>query len=126
MPAGLDIVADPDEIVVIDEDTVSVVAPLVIRTVAAPALHHLAGLVEFDHRRRRHAADHVRCRRRALLAGIERAGALIDPDVVLRIDENAADGADNPVARQGLRPSWIDPEFPRLRPRRPQPCDGNS
>src|SRR5262249_10564656 len=115
MPAALDVVADPDEIVMVDEDTVSVIAPFVIGTVAAPALHPLAGLVEFDHRRRRHAADYVRCGRRALLAGIERARALIDPDVVLRIDENAADGADDPIARQGLWPGGIDRKFWRLR-----------
>jgi hypothetical protein len=120
VPAGLDIVADPDEIIVVDEDAVAVIAPLVIGAVAAPALHHLAGLVELDHRRRRHAADHIGRGRGALLAGIERAGALVDPDMVLRIDGDAADGADDPVPRQRLRPCRVDQEFRRLRQRRPQ------
>src|ERR1700730_3502534 len=115
MPASLDIVADPDEIVVIDEYTVPIIAPFVIGTVPTPTLHHLAGLVELDHRRRRHTADHVRRRGRALLAGVERAWALVDPDMVLRVDEDAADGTDDPVARQRLRPGWVDLEFWRLR-----------
>ena len=115
VPAALDVVADPDEIVVVDEDAVAVVAPLVIGAVTAPALHHLAGRVELDHRRRRHAADHVRRRRRALFPGIERARALVDPNVVLRIDRDAADGADDPVARQRQRPGRVDREFRRLR-----------
>src|SRR5215510_14273195 len=111
VPAGLDIVADPDEVVVIDMDAVPVVAPRVARAIAAPALHHLAVLIEFDHRRRRHTAFHVRRGRRALLARIERAWALVEPDVVLRIYRDAADFANDPVVRQCLRPARIDLEF---------------
>jgi hypothetical protein len=55
VPASLDIVADPDEVVVVDMDAVPVVAPGIARAIAAPALHHLAVLIELDHRRRRHA-----------------------------------------------------------------------
>src|ERR1700719_1935160 len=125
VPTGLDVVADPDEIVVVDEDSVPVVTPFVIGTVPTPALHHLAGLVELDHRRRRHTADHVRRRRRALLAGVERAWTLVDPDMVLRVDEDAADGANDPVARQRLRPGWVDLEFWRLRQGRLQQHGGH-
>src|SRR5262249_17498204 len=88
-----------------------VVAPGIAWAVAGPALHHLAVLIELDHRRRRHAAFHVRCGCGALLARVERTRALVDPDVVLRIDRDAADGADDPVARQRLRPAWVDLEF---------------
>jgi hypothetical protein len=56
----------------------------------------------------------------AFLAGVERAWALIDPDMVLRVDEDATDCADDPVAWQGLRPCRIDREFWRLRERWPQ------
>ena len=59
VPAGRDVVGDPDEIVVVDVDAVAVIAPLVIGAVAAPALHHVAVRIEFDHRRRRHAAFHI-------------------------------------------------------------------
>src|SRR5262245_46935163 len=111
VPAGLDIVADPDEVVVIDVDAVPIIAPGVARTIAAPALHDLAVLIELDHRRCRHAAFHVRRSCGALLACIESAGTLVDPDMVLRIDRDAADGADDPVARQRLRPAWVDLEF---------------
>ena len=51
VPAALDIVANPDEVVVVDVNAVPVVTPLVVGAVAAPALHHLAILIELDHRR---------------------------------------------------------------------------
>src|SRR2546423_6450636 len=112
MPAGgLDVVADPDEIIVVDMDAVTVVAPLVVRAVAAPALHHLAVLVEFDHRRRRHAAFDVAVGRGALFAGVEGARTLVDPDMILRVNGDAADGTDDPVVRKRLRPGGIYGEF---------------
>src|SRR5262245_10857414 len=42
------------------------------------------------------------------LAGFERACAMNDPDVILRIDRHADGLAKNPVVRQRLRPKRID------------------
>ena len=44
------VAADPDEVVVVDEDAVLVLLPVVALAGAAPGLHDLAVLVELDHR----------------------------------------------------------------------------
>ena len=111
----LGIAADPDEVVVVDENAMLVGGPFVALTGAAPGLHDIAGLIELDDRRRRDAAAHARRRSAALLAIGQRAGAVHDPDMILRVDIDAADLADDPIVRQRLRPSGVDLELRRLR-----------
>ena len=52
----------------------------------------------------------VACR----FAGLERAGAMDDPDVILRVDRHADRLAEHPFVRQRLRPQRIDFEVRRL------------
>src|SRR5262249_14889714 len=96
----------------------------------APGLQQVARLVELKDRRRRETAPgHLTVRTgvtdgadriavRVLAGGAERAGVgrverartVIDPDVVVPIDEQPADVADDPVVRQRFRPAWINDE----------------
>jgi len=71
--------------------------PVVAFPGPAPRLDDVAVLIEFDDRRRRLATLDVWRRRGALLARVERSGTLVDPDVILRIDEDAADLAEDPL-----------------------------
>src|SRR5690606_1468034 len=97
---------------------------------AAPRLKEVALFVELEDRRRGYAAARVlpvgpgmaegahritvgvRAHRseRAGLVGVQRTGTMIDPDVVVLIDEQTADLPEPPVVRQGLRPTGIDGE----------------
>ena len=77
----------------------------------APALDHLAVLIELDHDGRGLAAG---AHRRLLLLvelflgqGLRQVG---DPDVVLAVDEHAGDRAHDPVIGELLRPGGIDRE----------------
>ena len=76
--------ADPDEVVVVDEDAVRVarVDRDVLRRIA-PALHDVAGRIELDHRRRRRAAraDRRLLHRGRLLLG-QRLRQVRHPDVI--------------------------------------------
>ena len=68
--------------------------------------------VEFHDRRRGHAAFRPRrVLRRALLVLGQRTRPMNDPDMVLRIDRDAADLAHDPVVGQRLGPERIDLEF---------------
>ena len=71
-------------------------------------------LIEFEDRRRRHAAfvSGLRRRRRADLRarGHRVVAAVHDPDVILRVDGNAGDGSEQPVVGKRLRPERIDLE----------------
>src|SRR4029078_1269543 len=63
----------------------------------------------------RRADLRVRRRRRGwALRGLERARAMDDPDVLLRVDGHADRLSENPLVRQRLRPQRIDLE-PRCR-----------
>ena len=102
----------PDEIIVIDVDAVLGRRPIVALARPAPVLHQVAGLIEHQHRRGRHAAPH---RRRTFLgralALVERTRALHDPDIVEAVGADARDLAEQPVVRQRLRPERIDLEL---------------
>ena len=115
---ALAVAAEPDKALVVDQDGVLLQRPVVAEVVAgaAPRLHDVAGLVEHQHRRRRHAAFRARrIERCAFLVVGQRARPLKHPDVVLRVDGDAADLAEDPVVRQRLRPVRIDPERRALR-----------
>ncbi len=77
-------------------------------------LDECAGLIELEHRRRRKTAlvGGRRVRGRAhLRSRVERVGAAVDdPDVVLRVDRDAGDRAEEPVIRQRLGPERVDLE----------------
>src|ERR1700728_5377875 len=80
-----------------------VIAEIIAR--AAPRLHHLAGLIEHQHRGPRHTAFRARrIKRRAFLVVGQRARPLEYPDIVRGVDGNAADLAENPVVRHGFGP----------------------
>jgi hypothetical protein len=114
----LGVAADPDEIVVVDEDPVLVGGPLITLTGTAPGLDDLSFLIELDDRRCRDAAPDTRRCSAALLTVGQRAGAMEDPDVILRVDIDAAGLADDPIVRERFRPGRVDLEFRRFRRKR--------
>ena len=78
--------ADPDVAFVIDRDAVVRVGPFVALARSAPMLNQIPSLVECENRWRGHAA----CRSRRIGGGVnflrfERASAMNDPDMILRI-----------------------------------------
>ena len=81
---------------------------------SAPRLDHVARLVELDDRGRGVAADRLVAALGALVAIIHRARALADPDIVVLVDEDAADLPEDPIVRQRLGPARVDLEFRRL------------
>src|SRR5436190_15497346 len=56
LPVLLAIAGEPDEVVVVDENTMLALGPFIARTWTAPVTNEVAGLVEDEHRRRRDAA----------------------------------------------------------------------
>ena len=107
--------------------------PFVAGARSAPGAHHVAGLIEHDHRRRRATAlAPRRVLLRTKLAIAQRARTLHDPDVPALVDSDAGDLAENPVIRERLRPERVHlqlrcrvssrarPELaPRVRDQRP-------
>ena len=115
---ALAVAAEPDKAFVVDQDAVFLQRPVVAQIVAgtAPRFHDFAGLVEHQHRRRRHAALGARrVERGGFLVVGQRARPLKHPDIVLRVDRDAADLAEDPVVGQRPRPIRIDPERRALR-----------
>jgi len=110
------VAADPDVALVVDENPVVRLRPLVTRAGSAPVPQQIALLVELEHRRRRTAAlAGGRVQLRALLhIGKGRRAAMNDPDVVLVVRPHAYGHAEQPMIRQGLRPQRIDFENRRL------------
>src|SRR5262249_44611964 len=109
------VAADPHVALVVDGDAMVRLGPVVALSLAAPVADQVALAVELEHRRRRGAA-HRGLRRggRVLLAGLERAGAMADPDVIARVHRHADRLSEDPVVGQRLRPQRIDFE-PRRR-----------
>ncbi len=109
LPVGRAVPADPDVALGIDPDAVFARRPVIALTRSAPPVDQVAVRREFEDGRRRHAA--LRARRNLRRAGFvdrQRARSLQHPDVVVRVDRDAADLADEPVVRQLLRPGRID------------------
>ena len=106
------VAADPDVALVVDRDAVVRIGPLVPFARAAPVPHHVALRVELEHRRRRHAAvdRHLRVGRRLDLPGVERGGAVHDPDVVAVVHRYAYGRPDHPVVGQRPGPQRVDLE----------------
>ena len=106
------VAADPDVALVVDRDAVVRIGPLVPFARAAPVPHHVALRVELEHRRRRHAAvdRHLRVGRRLDLPGVERGGAVHDPDVVAVVHRYAYGRTNHPVVGQRPGPQRVDLE----------------
>src|SRR5262249_44422226 len=106
----LAVAADPDVALVVDEDAVVRLGPLVALPWPAPVPQQIARLVELEHRRRAAAAfAGRRIDLGAALVGVQRRRAAVDdPDMVLVIDPHADGHAKQPVVRQRLRPERID------------------
>src|SRR5258706_9512780 len=111
----LAIAAKPDIALVVDEHAVLVGRPVITlgRLRPAPRLDDVALLVELDHRRRREAAFGLVAPLGALVAVVHGARTLADPDIVVLVDENAADLSEDPILRQWLGPRRVDLEFGR-------------
>ena len=107
------VAADPDVILMIDEDAVRLARPLgeIVHRPLTPTLHQLALLVEFeDGRCRLTAGAH---RRRLLFVELffgQRLRQVRHPHVLLRIHEDAGDRAHDPVVRHLERPGRVDLE----------------
>src|SRR5947209_9329241 len=76
---------------------------------AAPVAKQIAGLIEYQHRRRSDAALGLRwILFGRTLAWRERGRPVHDPDAVISVGRNAGDLSQNPFVRQRLRPKRID------------------
>jgi hypothetical protein len=98
----------PDVALVIDEETMNLLRPVVALTRTAPAFNVVPIGVELDDRRRRHATFGLwRIGSRAAHVGTESAAILRDPHMILRIDSYPADRPKEKLLRH-LRPERID------------------
>ena len=109
------VAGDPDVALLVDVNAVLGLGPVVARARPAPAPEQLAVGGELQHRRRRDAAA---CLGRGLLCALlvvdQRGGPMDDPDVVLAVDGDAGDLAEDPFVGQRLGPVRIDGELGRL------------
>src|SRR3984893_1520613 len=104
----LAVAGQPNEIIVVDEDAVLALGPLVVPRGTAPTANHITGLVEDENWRSGDAA--VGCRGVLLggtLARSERARTVHDPDAVVFVGGNARDLPEDPIVRQRLRPERV-------------------
>ena len=108
----LAVAGKPDEIVVVDEDAVLALGPLIALPRSAPVAEQVAGLVEHQHRRSGNAAFRFR---RILLgrafARRQRSRSMHDPDAIILVGGDAGDLPEQPVVRQRLGPERIDLEL---------------
>src|SRR2546422_1544030 len=100
----LAVATDPDVTLIIHDDAVLYRRPVVALPRPPPGLEEIAGGVELEDGRRRHAAEGAR------LLG-QRAGALEHPDVVLRVHSHAGSLAHEPPVWQGLGPRRVHAEL---------------
>ena len=109
------VAGDPDVALLVDVNAVLGLRPFVARARPAPAPEQLAVGGELQHRRRRDAAARLgRILLRALLVVDQRRRPVDDPDVVLAVDGDAGDLAEDPFVGQGLGPERINGELGRL------------
>src|SRR5262249_58912737 len=102
--------------VVVDENPVFALRPLKALAGAAPVAEQVAGLVQYQHRWRGHAALRFGW---VLLGGTlawrERGRPVHDPDAVIAVGRDASDPPQEPIVRQPFRP-----ETHELQPPHPQ------
>jgi len=85
------VAANPYVVFVVHEHAVFVVRPFIFGRRAAPGLHQIPSHVEFQNRRRRNTAIGLRrIERRVLVVVIQRSRPAGHPDVIVRIDKDAA------------------------------------
>ena len=89
--------------VVVDEDTVLELRPLVAMSGPAPRPQQRSILIKFEHRRRR-TPDRTR------LVRLQGRRPMDDPHMIAPVDGYADDGADDPVIGERLRPIRIHVE----------------
>src|SRR5882762_4879416 len=107
--------ANPNIPFVVDGNSVVRVRPVVTLAGTAPVFQEVAGLIEFKNGRRGHAAIRSGWIRVAVgFLRLERATAMNDPDVVLRVHRYADRHADHPMVRQRLRPHRVHLKHGRL------------
>ena len=111
--------AQPDVVLVVDEYPVLRGEPFIAGARRAPRLQEPAIGVELQDGGRRNAAFRLwRVERRASFAFRDGGRAVEDPEVVMRIDRQAADLAGGPLVGQRLRPERIRLEERHLLPGR--------
>src|SRR4029077_983351 len=100
------------EIVVVDEDAVLVLGPLIARAGAAPGAQQIAGSIKQENwRGGRAALGFGRVLLGSTLARRQRERALHHPDAIVFVGCDAGDLTEDPVVRQRLRPEWLDAEL---------------
>ena len=98
------IAADPDIALVVDENPVVGVRPLVPFAGSAPVPQEVARLIEFEDRWSAGAAFAGLQLERLLVVGERGGAAMDDPDVVVGFDKNADRHSQNPVIRERFGP----------------------
>ncbi len=108
------IAADPDISLVVDENAVVAIGPLIALAGTAPVAQQIAGLIEFQNGRRTRAAL-GRLQLRALLHVRQSAGAAIDdPDVVVGIGPDSDGLSEHPMIGKRFWPHRVHFEARRL------------
>src|SRR5437660_5229918 len=109
------VAGEPDVVVLVDENAVLGLRPIVTFARPAPGAVELAVLVELEHRWRRGAAfGGRRFLHRALLVVDKRRRTLEHPNVVVSVDRDVGDLPEDLVAGQGLGPERVDLKARRL------------
>jgi hypothetical protein len=111
---GAAVAANPDVALVVDEDAMVGIRPLVSLARPAPVAQQVPFLIELENRRRARAAFALLGFERLLVVA-ERGGApMDDPHVIVGVDPHANRRAEDPVIGQRLRPQRIHFEARRL------------
>src|SRR6185503_619986 len=97
----LAVAGKPDEIIGVDEDAVLALGPLIALPRSAPVTEQVAGLVEYEHRRRGNTASRFR---RILFgrtfAWRQRSRPVHHPDPIILVGGDTGDLPEQPVVRQ--------------------------
>ncbi len=108
---GIVVAGEPDIAVVVDENAVLVLRPFIALARPAPVAQQIALDVEFQYRRRGLAAAARRRRLHRLLLVVEQgARTMDDPDMIVLVDRDAGDLAENPIVGQRFWPERLDLE----------------
>jgi hypothetical protein len=102
------VAGEPDVAVAVDMDAVLALRPVEAFARAAPGCEQVAVGVELQYRRSGSAAfGGGRIFLRALFVVDKRPRPMHDPDVIIAVDRDAGDLAENPIAGQRLRPKRL-------------------